>query len=159
QHMLFFVADLESSLIRMARFLTPGGGLFIVLADESDGYTGHALRAFIEAGGETAPAEPPIWSFILRHDRAIDNRDPGRGRGHREARGGTASSRRAARAGRSPHRARWPARVPGCCSAAYLIDVLANPKSAGSIFCAKWIANGGQVWTVNSRRSILEKWV
>lgn len=52
-HMLFFVADLERSLIRMARFLAPGGGLFIVLADESDAYTGHALRAFIEAGGET----------------------------------------------------------------------------------------------------------
>jgi len=51
--MLFFVADLERSLVRMARFLAPGGALFIVLADESDGYTGHALRAFIDAGGET----------------------------------------------------------------------------------------------------------
>ncbi|HUN59252.1 MAG TPA: methyltransferase domain-containing protein [Candidatus Binataceae bacterium] len=52
-HMLYFVADIERCLVRMARFLAPGGGLFIVLADESDGYTGHALRAFIEAGGET----------------------------------------------------------------------------------------------------------
>ena len=51
--MLFFVDDLERSVARMARFLAPGGGLFIVLADESDGYTGHALRAFIEAGGDT----------------------------------------------------------------------------------------------------------
>jgi hypothetical protein len=30
--------------MRMARFIAPGGGL-IVLADESYGYTGHALRA------------------------------------------------------------------------------------------------------------------
>lgn len=51
--MLFFVADLEGSVVRMVRFLTPGGALFIVLADESEGYTGHALRAFIDAGGET----------------------------------------------------------------------------------------------------------
>jgi SAM-dependent methyltransferase len=51
--MLFFVADIERSAVRMARFLAPGGALFIVLADESAGYTGHALRAFIEAGGET----------------------------------------------------------------------------------------------------------
>jgi SAM-dependent methyltransferase len=52
-HMLYFVSDLECSLRRMARFLAPGGGLFIVVTDESAGYTGHALRAFIEAGGET----------------------------------------------------------------------------------------------------------
>ncbi|MEO8602092.1 MAG: methyltransferase domain-containing protein [bacterium] len=51
--MLFFVADLERSVLRMARFLAPGGALFIVLADESEGFTGHALRAFIEAGGDT----------------------------------------------------------------------------------------------------------
>jgi SAM-dependent methyltransferase len=51
--MLFFVADLERSVARMARFLAPGGALFIVLADESDGYTGHTLRACIAAGGET----------------------------------------------------------------------------------------------------------
>ncbi len=51
--MLFFVDDLERSVARMARFVAPGGALFIVLADESEGYTGHALRAFIEAGGDT----------------------------------------------------------------------------------------------------------
>lgn len=51
-HMLYFVSDVERSLVRMARFLAPGGGLFIVLADESAGYTGHALRAFIESSGE-----------------------------------------------------------------------------------------------------------
>ncbi len=51
--MLFFVADLERGVARMARFLAPGGALVIVLADESDGYTGHALRAFIAGGGDT----------------------------------------------------------------------------------------------------------
>jgi SAM-dependent methyltransferase len=65
-HMLFFVADLERSLIRMARFLAPGGGLFIVLADESDGYTGHALRAFIEAGGETGANAHHLGAIVER---------------------------------------------------------------------------------------------
>ena len=51
-HMLYFVSDVERSLVRMARFLAPGGGLFIVLADESAGYTGHVLRAFVETSGE-----------------------------------------------------------------------------------------------------------
>jgi len=65
-HMLYFVAGLERSLVRMARFLAPGGGLFIVLADESDGYTGHALRAFIEAGGETGANEHHLASIVER---------------------------------------------------------------------------------------------
>jgi hypothetical protein len=65
-HMLFFVTDLERSLIRMARFLSPGGGLFIVLADESDGYTGHALRAFIEAGGETGANARHLDAIVER---------------------------------------------------------------------------------------------
>ena len=149
-HMLYFVADLERGLARMARFLAPGGVLFIVLADESDGYTGHALRAFIEACGETganahhlgsiverrrsrqrgyparqpaacpsrarpphqrpAPAEPPLWSFTLRHDRAVYDRHPGHRRRHPEVRDGTRSSRRPARARRSAHRGRRAAR-------------------------------------------------
>ena len=65
-HMLFFVADLERSLIRMTRFLAPGGGLFIVLADENDGYTGHALRAFIEAGGETGANAHHLGAIVER---------------------------------------------------------------------------------------------
>jgi hypothetical protein len=73
-HMLFFVADLERSLIRMARFLAPGGGLFIVLADESDGYTGHALRAFIEAGGETG-ANAHHLSAIVERRRLLASAD------------------------------------------------------------------------------------
>jgi SAM-dependent methyltransferase len=65
-HMLFFVADLERSVMRMARFLAPGGGLFIVLADEHDGYTGHALRAFIEAGGETGANAHHLGAIMER---------------------------------------------------------------------------------------------
>ena len=63
-HMLYFVADLEHSLVRMARFLAPGGKLF--LADESDGYTGHALRAFIEAGGETGANAHDLGAIVER---------------------------------------------------------------------------------------------
>ncbi len=73
-HMLFFVADLERSMMRMARFLAPEGGLFIVLADESDGYTGHVLRAFIEAGGETG-ANAHHLEAIAQRQRLLANAD------------------------------------------------------------------------------------
>ncbi|HEX7230354.1 MAG TPA: methyltransferase domain-containing protein, partial [Candidatus Binatia bacterium] len=52
-HMIYFVADLAASVTRMVRFLKPGGVLFIVVADEAVGYTGLALKSFIERGGET----------------------------------------------------------------------------------------------------------
>ena len=64
--MLFFVNDFERSLMRMARFLAPGGGLFIVLADESDGFTGHALRAFVEGGGETGANAHHLDAIVER---------------------------------------------------------------------------------------------
>ena len=51
-HMLYFVADPAASLVRMARFLAPGGALAVV-ADEGRGYTSQVLRRFIEAGGDT----------------------------------------------------------------------------------------------------------
>lgn len=52
-HMVFFLRDLPAGLTRMARFLKPGGALFTVVADETDGYTGLVLKAFIEAGGDS----------------------------------------------------------------------------------------------------------
>ena len=52
-HMLYFVNNLAASITRMVRFLKPGGALFIVVTDETVGYTGLALRSFIESGGET----------------------------------------------------------------------------------------------------------
>ncbi|MBW2422912.1 MAG: methyltransferase domain-containing protein [Deltaproteobacteria bacterium] len=52
-HMIFFLADLRAGLTRMARFLKPGGALFVVVADETDGYTGLVLQAFVAAGGDT----------------------------------------------------------------------------------------------------------
>jgi hypothetical protein len=35
------------------RFLKPGGALFVVVTDETVGYTGLALKSFIEGGGDT----------------------------------------------------------------------------------------------------------
>jgi hypothetical protein len=35
------------------RFLKPGGALFVVVTDETVGYTGLVLKSFIEADGET----------------------------------------------------------------------------------------------------------
>jgi SAM-dependent methyltransferase len=52
-HMVYFVNDLFSSLTRMVRFLKPGGALFLVVTDETVGYTGLALKSFIERGGDT----------------------------------------------------------------------------------------------------------
>src|ERR1051325_9853100 len=52
-HMIYFVNDLSTSVARMVRFLKPGGVLFIVVTDETVGYTGLALESFIERGGET----------------------------------------------------------------------------------------------------------
>jgi len=74
--MLFFVADLERGLARMARFLSANGALFIVLADESEGYTGRALRAFIDAGGDTGAAENHLAAIDERR-RLLDPRQDG----------------------------------------------------------------------------------
>ena len=52
-HMLFFVTDLPRALTRMVRFLKPGGVLFVVIADETVGYTGRVVQAFVDAGGTT----------------------------------------------------------------------------------------------------------
>lgn len=52
-HMIYFVDDLSSSVTRMVRFLKPGGALFLVVTDETVGYTGLALNSFIERGGDT----------------------------------------------------------------------------------------------------------
>ena len=53
-HMIYFVRDLSSSVIRMVRFLKPGGVLFLVVTDDTAGYTGLVLNRFIEGGGHTA---------------------------------------------------------------------------------------------------------
>src|SRR6185295_7641060 len=65
------------SLIRMARFIAPGGALFIVLADETVGYTGHALRAFIDAGGETGANAHHLAAIAERHRLLAEPREGG----------------------------------------------------------------------------------
>jgi SAM-dependent methyltransferase len=52
-HMIYFVNDAPTSITRMVRFLKPGGVLFVVVTDETVGYTGLALKSFIEHGGDT----------------------------------------------------------------------------------------------------------
>jgi len=52
-HMIYFVDDLRFSVTRMVRFLKPGGALFVVVTDETVGYTGLVLKSFIERGGDT----------------------------------------------------------------------------------------------------------
>jgi SAM-dependent methyltransferase len=52
-HMIYFVDDLPSSMTRMVRFVKPGGALFVVVTDETVGYTGLVLNSFIEGGGDT----------------------------------------------------------------------------------------------------------
>jgi SAM-dependent methyltransferase len=65
-HMIYFVDDLAASVTRMVRFLKPGGVLFIVVTDETVGYTGLALKRFIERGGDTGDN--------ARHLSVIDER-------------------------------------------------------------------------------------
>jgi SAM-dependent methyltransferase len=52
-HMIYFVNDLADSVARMVRFLKPDGVLFVVVTDETVGYTGLALKSFIDRGGDT----------------------------------------------------------------------------------------------------------
>lgn len=52
-HMIYFLQDCPSCVARMVRFLRPGGALFIVVTDETVGYTGKVLHRFIEQGGDT----------------------------------------------------------------------------------------------------------
>ena len=52
-HMIYFVNDVPTSITRMVRFLKPGGVLFVVVTDETVGYTGLALKSFIERGDDS----------------------------------------------------------------------------------------------------------
>ena len=65
-HMIYHLADLPAGLTRMARFLKPGSALFVVVSDETDGYTGLALQAFITAGGDTGDNARNLAAFAER---------------------------------------------------------------------------------------------
>jgi SAM-dependent methyltransferase len=69
-HMIYFVDDLSSSVTRMVRFLKPGGALFVVVTDETVGYTGLALKSFIEGGGDTGD-NPQHLSVIAERRRLL----------------------------------------------------------------------------------------
>ena len=64
-HMLYFVTDPAAGLVRMARFLAPGGALCVVASAGTGGYTEQILAAFLAEGGDigasrghpSAPAE------------------------------------------------------------------------------------------------------
>jgi len=69
-HMLYFVNDLAASVARMVRFLKPGGVLFVVVTDETVGYTGLALKSFVERGGDTSDNERHL-SVIAERRRLL----------------------------------------------------------------------------------------
>jgi SAM-dependent methyltransferase len=69
-HMLYFVSDVPATIGRMVRFLKPGGVLFGVVTDETVGYTGLALKSFIERGGETG-ANAQHLSVITERRRLL----------------------------------------------------------------------------------------
>ena len=56
-HILYFATDLESCLLRLTRFIRPGGELFCVISDERTAFVGQVLREFIQAGGDTGANE------------------------------------------------------------------------------------------------------
>ena len=63
-HVLYYFDDLTASLARIYELLKPGGGAFIVFADEKTAYTGQALRAH----NRDDPA------FLASFDRTCDLR-------------------------------------------------------------------------------------
>ncbi len=65
-HILYFIEDLPAGLLRMARFLKPGGVLCVVVADEVEAWSGRALRAFIDAGGDTGRNEGHLAAMAER---------------------------------------------------------------------------------------------
>ncbi len=69
-HMIYFLNDLSAGLTRMVRFLKPGGALFCVFADETDGYTGLVLKSFIDSGGDTGD-NPSHLSAIRARRRLL----------------------------------------------------------------------------------------
>lgn len=73
-HMLYFVADPAAGLVRMARFLKAGGALCVVMADETRGYTGRSLRAFLASGGEVPGADP--LGSVARRDALLEGTLP-----------------------------------------------------------------------------------
>ena len=50
--MLYFVPDPAAGLVRMARFLSPGGALYLVASAGTGGYTEQILAAFLAEGGD-----------------------------------------------------------------------------------------------------------
>jgi SAM-dependent methyltransferase len=77
-HMLYFVNDLFASVRRMVRFLKPGGVLFVVVTDETVGYTGLALKSFIERGGDTGDNARHL-SVIAERRRILGSPEEGGG--------------------------------------------------------------------------------
>ena len=65
-HILYFIEDLPAGLLRMARFLKPGGALCVVVAEETQAWSGRALRAFIDAGGDTGRDEGHLAAMAER---------------------------------------------------------------------------------------------
>jgi SAM-dependent methyltransferase len=77
-HMIYFVNDLAASVTRMVRFLKPGGVLFVVVTDETVGYTGLALKSFIERGGDTGDGARHL-SVIAERRRLLGSPEEGGG--------------------------------------------------------------------------------
>jgi SAM-dependent methyltransferase len=66
-HMIYYVNDLATGLVRMMRFLKRGGTLFVVFTDETANYTGRVLNEFIEGGGNTGDNARHLSSIVERH--------------------------------------------------------------------------------------------
>jgi len=77
-HMIYHLNDLPAGLTRMVRFLKPGGTLFVVVADETDSYTGLVLKRFIEAGGDSGDNARHL-SAIAERRRLLGSRTDGGG--------------------------------------------------------------------------------
>ena len=69
-HILYFIEE-PAGLLRMARFLKPGGALCVVVAEQTEAWSGRALRAFIDTGGDTGDNAGHLAAFAER-ERLLD---------------------------------------------------------------------------------------
>jgi SAM-dependent methyltransferase len=77
-HMIYFLDDVPGAITRMVRFLKPGGVLFVVVTDETVGYTGVALKSFVERGGDAGDNARHL-SVIGERRRLLGLREEGGG--------------------------------------------------------------------------------
>lgn len=78
-HSLYFATSLDAALLRLTRFVRPGGALFCVVADEASAYGGRTLRAYLAGGGHLEDAETHRAAVERRRELLAPSEEGGGG--------------------------------------------------------------------------------